>query len=87
VLCSDHGRGITAEDWTGHNKKIPHSEETWIAAVGPAVPALGERRNVVEVHQAQIAATVAALVGENFQSAFPAAAEPIAEVVRGPARP
>jgi len=87
VLCSDHGRGITAEDWTGHNKKIPHSEETWIAAIGPDVPALGERRNVAEVHQAQVAATVAALVGENFQSAFPAAAEPIAEVVRGPARP
>jgi arylsulfatase A-like enzyme len=85
VLSSDHGRGVTPEDWIGHNKKIPHAEETWIAAIGPAVPALGERRNVAEVHQAQVAATVAALVGENFQAAFPAAAEPIADVVRGPA--
>ena len=36
---------------------------------------------------AQVAATVAALVGEDFRAAFPAAAEPIAEVVRGAVRP
>ena len=52
--------------------------------MGPGVPALGERRSVAEVQQAQIAATVAALVGEDFRAAFPQAAEPIADVVRGP---
>ena len=85
VLCSDHGRGVTPENWTGHNQKIPHADETWIAAFGAAVPARGERRETAEVHQAQVAATVAALVGEDFRAAFPAAAEPIAEVVGRPA--
>ena len=83
VLCSDHGRGVTPEDWTGHSKKIPHSDETWIAAYGPGVPALGERGAGTEVQQAQVAATVAALVGEDFRAAFPAAAPAIADVVRG----
>jgi hypothetical protein len=81
VLCSDHGRGVTPEDWNGHSKKIPHADETWIAAFGAAVPARGERRDAAEVHQAQVAATVAALVGEDFRTAFPAAAAPIAELL------
>jgi hypothetical protein len=79
VLCSDHGRGATPEDWTGHSKKIPHADETWIAAFGPDTPALGERRGGPEVHQAQVAATVAALVGEDFRAAFPDAAPPIGD--------
>jgi hypothetical protein len=82
VLCSDHGRGVTPEDWTGHSKKIPHADETWIAIFGPDTSALGERRGGPEVHQAQIASTVAALVGEDFRAAFPGAAAPITEVLR-----
>jgi hypothetical protein len=71
------------EDWNGHGKKIPRSEETWFAFYGPDTPALGERRKgVVEVHQAQVAATVAALLGEDFRAAFPAAAAPVSAVLR-----
>lgn len=86
VLCSDHGRGATPEDWTGHSKKIPQADETWIAAYGPGVPAMGEHGAGTEVHQAQVAATVAALVGEDFRAAFPEAAPAIAEVIVGAVR-
>jgi hypothetical protein len=86
VLTPDHGRGVTLEDWNSHGKKIPRSEETWFAVYGPDTPALGERREgVVEVHQAQVAATVAALLGEDFRAAFPAAAAPVSAVVRASA--
>ena len=83
VLTPDHGRGVTPEDWNGHGKKIPRSEETWFAVYGPDTPALGERRaGVTEVHQAQVAATVAALLGEDFRAVFPAAAAPVSAVLR-----
>jgi hypothetical protein len=35
------------------------------------------------MHQAQIAATVAALLGKDFRKAVPAAAAPIADVLGG----
>ena len=73
ILSPDHGRGATGADWTGHGKKTPHSDETWLAALGPDTPALGERRDTPAVHQAQVAATVAALLGEDFRAAQPAA--------------
>ena len=59
------------------------SENIWIAVMGPETPALGERRQTAEIHQAQIAATVAALLGKDFRKAVPAAAAPIAEVSAG----
>jgi hypothetical protein len=43
---------------------VPGAENIWIAALGPAVPPLGVRENV-EATQAQVAATVASLVGED----------------------
>lgn len=79
VLTPDHGRGVLPEDWTSHGKKVPRAEETWMAAFGPDTPARGEQHDSEEVHQAQIAATVAALLGEDYRAAFPAAAAPVAE--------
>ena len=82
VLTPDHGRGVSLEDWSSHGKKIPHSEETWFAVYGPDTEALGERRNgVAEVYQAQVAATVAALLGEDFRAAYPQAAAPVTAVL------
>lgn len=81
IISPDHGRGVTSEDWTSHGKKIPRAEETWLMALGPDTPPLGERRNVPPVHQAHVAPTVAALLGENFGAAFPEAIAPLADVV------
>jgi hypothetical protein len=80
VLTPDHGRGVLPADWTSHGKKVPHSEETWFAAFGPDTPARGERRDTAEISQAQVAATVAALLGEDFHVAFPAAAAALADL-------
>ena len=81
VLTPDHGRGVTGADWTSHGAKAARSNETWFAALGPGTPARGERRDTAEVHQAQVAATVAALLGEDFRAAFPDAAPPVADVI------
>jgi hypothetical protein len=81
VLTPDHGRGVRPADWTSHGKNVPHAEETWLAAFGPDTPARGERRDAAEVSQAQVAATVAALLGEDFRAAFPAASAPLADVL------
>jgi hypothetical protein len=51
--------------------------------MGPDTPPLGERTHTAEVHQAQIAATVAALLGKDYRQAVPVAAPPIAEVLQG----
>jgi phosphopentomutase/2,3-bisphosphoglycerate-independent phosphoglycerate mutase family metalloenzyme len=76
IVTTDHGRGAMTKDWTDHGRDVPAAENTWIAAIGPAVPALGVRRNLT-VTASQIAATVAAVVGEDFQTAAPRAAAPL----------
>lgn len=86
LITPDHGRGVQPEDWTSHGKKIPRAEETWLAALGPDTPPLGERRDIAPVHQAQIAATVATLLGEDFGRAFPEAAPPVADIVTSRAK-
>jgi hypothetical protein len=54
----------------------------WMAVLGPDTPALGERNGIALVKQAQVAATVAALLGEDFNAASPQAAPPVVEVLR-----
>lgn len=76
IVTTDHGRGSTRVDWTDHGKKVPGAEFVWIAVLGPDTPARGERKNV-EVTQAQVAATIAALLGEDFIAARKDAAKPL----------
>lgn len=82
ILCVDHGRGRTGKDWTSHNAKIPGADEIWMAALGPDTPALGERTNTETVTQSQIAATVAAAVGEDYRAAVPQAAPALVDAFR-----
>lgn len=79
VLTTDHGRGGLPDGWKGHGANVPGADRIWIAVLGPGTPALGERSDVPDVTQSQVAATVAALVGEDFRSEFPDAAPPIAD--------
>ena len=76
LITTDHGRGKTRVDWTDHGMLIEGAEFIWIAVMGPDTPALGEREKI-EVTQSQVAATIASLVGEDFQSANPKAAPPL----------
>lgn len=73
IVTTDHGRGYGPK-WRDHGADVVGAENIWMAVLGPDTPALGARANVATVHQAQIAATVAALLGENWQAAEPRAA-------------
>jgi hypothetical protein len=81
IITTDHGRGGGLEQWKEHGIEEPGSENIWIAVMGPDTAALGERHNVPEVHQAQIAATVATLLGKDYHRGVPEAAAPLAGVV------
>jgi hypothetical protein len=81
IITTDHGRGSGPVEWKEHGVEQKGSENIWIAVLGPDTPALGERSQIAEVHQAQIAATVAALLGKDYRKAVPEAAAPIAEIL------
>ena len=81
LLTTDHGRGSTRVDWTDHGEKVPGAEQIWMALLGPDTPPLGVRENV-RATQSQVAATIAALLGEDFCAAVPAAAAPLTGVRR-----
>jgi hypothetical protein len=76
LVTTDHGRGATTADWTNHGKDVPAAESTWMMALGPGVPPLGVRQSVT-VTTSQLAATIAAAVGEDFTAAAPKAAPPL----------
>ena len=76
LVTADHGRGLTRTDWTDHGARVPGAEFVWTLALGAGVPPLGVRDGV-ETTQSQLAATVAAVLGEDFRSAVPAAAGPL----------
>jgi hypothetical protein len=81
IITTDHGRGRTTKDWTNHGRTVEGAEEMWVAVIGPNTRALGERRNVPAVTQAQIASTIAALLGLDYRRDAGQAAPPIADVV------
>jgi hypothetical protein len=81
IITTDHGRGSGPVEWKEHGVEQKGSENIWIAVIGPDTAPLGERSHTVEVHQAQIAATVAALLGKDYRRPVPAAADAIAAVL------
>ena len=80
IVLPDHGRG-EGEEWTTHGQKVPASKETWMAFIGPDVPPLGERKQAGPVTESQVAATIAALLGEDYHAAVPKSGSPIADVL------
>jgi Metalloenzyme superfamily len=76
LLTTDHGRGATTADWTDHGRDVPAAEQTWMAMIGPGSNPAGVREDVT-LTTSQLAATVAALLGEDYRAAFPKAAAPL----------
>ena len=81
IITCDHGRGSGLVDWKDHGADHKGSDNIWLAVIGPDTPPAGERHNIAPVIQAQIAATIATLVGKDYQHDVPSAAAPIAEVL------
>lgn len=81
IITTDHGRGSGPADWKEHGVDEKGSENIWIAVIGPDTPPLGERTNTSPVTQSQIAATLAAFLGQDYKAAVPAAAASISDVL------
>ncbi len=75
MVYPDHGRGL-GDQWTGHGSETAHSDETWLAAIGPSVTPTGEVKTKGQIHQDQIAQTAAHLLGFKFTADHPVG-EPI----------
>ena len=82
IFSTDHGRGEAPVEWKDHGEKIPGSKYIWMAFLGPDTRALGERSKIAAVTQNQIAATLAALLGENYNAAVRKAGQPIRDVLQ-----
>jgi hypothetical protein len=81
IFTPDHGRGNSPVEWKNHGEKVPESKYIWLAFLGPDTPALGERSQIEAVKQNQIAATIAALLGEDYRRDVPNAGVPITDAL------
>ena len=81
LVTADHGRGRGLTEWRNHGEKVAGSEFTWLAAMGPDTPALGERSNTQTVNASQFAATISTLLGQDYRKDYPAAGEPIKALI------
>jgi hypothetical protein len=81
IFSPDHGRGEAPVQWKSHGEKVLDSRYMWMAFLGPDTRALGERSKTTAVTQNQIAATLAALLGEDYVADVPKAGKPIADVI------
>ena len=68
IITTDHGRGSGPTGWKDHWSDVEGSGYIWLAMMGPDTPALGERSTVPELRQAQVAATIAGLLGKDFRA-------------------
>jgi hypothetical protein len=81
IITADHGRGASPSSWRNHDQRTRGSDETWLAVIGPDTPALGVHPLTARITATQVAATVAALLGENYASAVPGVGAPIGEII------
>jgi hypothetical protein len=79
LVTTDHGRGEGFGGWTRHGEDVRDAEAIWMAILGPDTPA---GKHIGRVTQAQVASTIAALLGEDWVAEDPAAAPAVSGVVR-----
>ena len=81
IYTTDHGRGDAPRAWRDHGAAVAGAENMWMTFLGPDTPAAGELRSG-RTTQAQVAATVAAALGEDYRAFEPRAALPVFEALR-----
>lgn len=83
IVSVDHGRGDAANQaWRSHGKGVTGSDAIWMGFLGPDTPALADQTSRQTATQSQIAATLAALLGEDYRAAEPRAGVPLPDVVK-----
>ncbi len=80
IITTDHGRGSTLKNWQNHSSKTEGSENTWWAIVGPDTKHNGIVKNT-PTSQNQLASTLAAILGKDYQAAVPEAGKPVPEAL------
>ena len=72
IFTTDHGRGDQVKkEWTSHGKKIKDAGEIWMAFLGSGIPAKGEVKEAEQLYQAQVAQTIAQLLGYQYNPKHP----------------
>lgn len=82
LITTDHGRGVTEKDWTGHGTKIEGAQYIWMAFVSPDSALRGEWSNAETLYQNQIPATMCSFLGLDFNAEHPGAGKPITRVLQ-----
>lgn len=82
IITTDHGRGDGADAWKDHGRDVAGAEYIWMGLLGPDTPAAGEATNAGLVTQSQVAATIAALLGEDWLAFAPGSGAPLAGALR-----
>ena len=81
IFLPDHGRGSGAEDWKSHGQKLPDSKNVFMGFLGPGVASRGVRGAGAPVFSNQVAATLAAMLGKDWDAAETQAGKAIVDVL------
>lgn len=72
IITTDHGRGdVVKKDWTSHGAKVQGADQIWMAFLGKGIEAKGEVKKEEQLYQAQVAQTIAALLGYHYTALHP----------------
>jgi hypothetical protein len=72
LITTDHGRGDAVKSqWTSHGEKVADAHEIWFLSLGAGIPAKGEVKTSGQLYQAQVAQTIAFLLGLEFKAVQP----------------
>jgi hypothetical protein len=72
LITVDHGRGDSVKaDWKHHGRRVADAHELWLAAIGPGIQKMGEVKKPMQLYQAQLAATMAKLLGFDYKPKQP----------------
>ncbi|MGC4037619.1 MAG: alkaline phosphatase family protein [Chitinophagaceae bacterium] len=72
LLLTDHGRGDKVKaQWRDHGAEIEGADQIWFAAIGKGIQPLGEVKKEEQLYQAQLAQTIAQLLGLKFTAEHP----------------
>ena len=82
VITTDHGRGSGPTGWRDHGRDVEGAQHLWMAVLGPDTPALGVvQTGGTPATQSQVAATLAALLGEDWGARHPNAGKPLRQAL------
>jgi len=82
IFLTDHGRGSGPDTWKDHGEKVPESKQIFMGFFGAGVPAGGLEKNVSDVTQNQVAASVANYLGLNWNAQEPLAGKPVQSAIK-----